>query len=248
MTDLLKEGPLPLYYQLKEIIVNGINSGQLKPGNKIASELDYTKKFNISRSTVRQAISELIIDGYLYRIRGKGTFVSPKKINEWSAEDLTSLTLGIEERGIKYKIAVLEHNVIEADDAIAMKLHIKNKSMLFELKRLTTLKNKNNEPLALSRLITPLKFYPDISNEDFSKESFHKTIKDKYKLEIVKADRYFEAINATQEDADMLNVPKGSPIMYCEIISFLKNNTPIELTYVKWVGSKSRFHVHLGEK
>ncbi|MCL5986240.1 MAG: GntR family transcriptional regulator [Actinobacteria bacterium] len=244
MIDLLKDVPVPLYHQLKEIIISKINSGELKAGKRIPSEQYYIENFNISRTTVRQAISDLIIEGYLYRVRGKGTYVSSSKINQWLAEDLTSLTWGMEKRGLGHETVVLKQNVITSDDTMALKLHIKNKSKLFNLERLILIKG---EPLALTKLLSPLKFFPDIINIDFSKESFHKTIYAKYNLKIVKADRYFEATIASKEDAEILKLPEGSPIMYVEVISYLSDSTPVEWAYAKFIGSRSRFHVRLGE-
>ena len=77
-----KDVPVPLYYQLKEIIREDIERGRLSPGRSIPSERELVDRYNISRMTVRQAISELVVEGYLYRQRGKGTFVAEPKIKQ----------------------------------------------------------------------------------------------------------------------------------------------------------------------
>ncbi len=69
----------PLYCQLRSIIIRKIESGEYREDEKISSELELCKEYNISRPTVRQAISELTNNGYLYKVRGKGTFVAKTK-------------------------------------------------------------------------------------------------------------------------------------------------------------------------
>lgn len=74
-----KNSPSPIYHQLEEEIKGAIQSLELVPGEMIPSEKEYTEKYGISRMTVRQAISNLVNGGYLYRQRGKGTFVAEQK-------------------------------------------------------------------------------------------------------------------------------------------------------------------------
>lgn len=76
-----KHSPLPIYYQLEQGIKEMIEKGQLQPGEMIPSEREWAEMYEISRMTVRQAINNLVNDGYLVRKRGKGTFVATKKLN-----------------------------------------------------------------------------------------------------------------------------------------------------------------------
>ena len=85
---LNKNTPIPLYYQLKQWIIEQIERGDLKPGDVIPSERELSEEFEISRMTVRQALTELVNEGKLVRERGKGTFVAEPKISQ----DLFRLT------------------------------------------------------------------------------------------------------------------------------------------------------------
>jgi GntR family transcriptional regulator len=73
---ILEEGPTPLYFQIKSIIKSKILSNELKEEDLLPSEAELSKEYNVSRGTVRQAFSELIKEGLIYRARGKGTFVT----------------------------------------------------------------------------------------------------------------------------------------------------------------------------
>ncbi|MEI6157324.1 MAG: GntR family transcriptional regulator, partial [Atribacterota bacterium] len=79
MTILDRKTPIPLYYQLIEMIRKQVETSVLSPGVTIPSERELSEKYHISRPTVRQAIQELVHEGLLYRERGKGTFVSKPK-------------------------------------------------------------------------------------------------------------------------------------------------------------------------
>jgi GntR family transcriptional regulator of arabinose operon len=73
---MIKEPDTPKYIRLKEFIKTGIQQGELKPGEKIPSENELASRFGISRHTVRQALGEMVNEGWLSRIQGSGTFVS----------------------------------------------------------------------------------------------------------------------------------------------------------------------------
>src|SRR3954447_21073705 len=88
MTESVKSGPLPRYYQLKEIIRERIRSGEWPTGSLIPSERELCERYGISRMTARQSITELVTEGLLYREQGKGTYVGRPKI----AQQLLRLT------------------------------------------------------------------------------------------------------------------------------------------------------------
>ena len=75
-TMVLDQGPTPLYYQLKNILKSRILSNELKGNQRLPTETELCVEYNVSRVTVRQALSELMKDGLIYRDRGRGTFVT----------------------------------------------------------------------------------------------------------------------------------------------------------------------------
>ncbi len=77
---LNKEIPIPLYYQLKEILLEEIK--QAAPGTSLPTELELCEQFDISRPTVRQAINELVVEGYLTRMKGKSTLLLNPKFSK----------------------------------------------------------------------------------------------------------------------------------------------------------------------
>ena len=74
--------PTPLYAQLKDSILKALQEGTLKPGDKLPTEEELCERFSISRPVIRQAYSELISDGIISRIKGKGSFIREKDVRE----------------------------------------------------------------------------------------------------------------------------------------------------------------------
>lgn len=81
-----KNSPVPIYHQLEEYIKQQIENGILLEEAVIPSEREFAEKFQISRMTVRQAINNLVSEGYLTRQKGRGTFVNKKRWNKNSRE------------------------------------------------------------------------------------------------------------------------------------------------------------------
>src|SRR5579883_2549368 len=86
MPTLERSNPLPLYYQLKEVLRQQIRSGHLEPHAAIPSEPELVASYHVSRATVRQAMNELVHEGLLYRQHGKGTFVCEPRIQQTLSE------------------------------------------------------------------------------------------------------------------------------------------------------------------
>src|SRR5436305_14643133 len=93
MPTLERSNPLPLYYQLKEVLKQQIQAGHLAPHTAIPSEPELVAQYHVSRATVRQALTELVHEGLLYRQHGRGTFVCEPRVQQ----DLSVLTSFSEE-------------------------------------------------------------------------------------------------------------------------------------------------------
>ncbi len=99
--------PVPLYYQLKEIIKEEIEEGKLKPGDPIPSERELSEKYGISRPTVRQALKELVYEGWLTREKGRGTFISKPKIDYGFIQHFTTFYDDMVKKVIHYVLLSL---------------------------------------------------------------------------------------------------------------------------------------------
>src|SRR5690625_4623961 len=113
-----KNSPLPIYYQLSEQIKRLIQTEQLLPGDLLPSEREYAERHNISRMTVRQAISNLVTEDLLCRKKGKGTYVAEKKF-EKNLHGLTIFTEDMQLRGYTASNQLISFQLTQADKPIA---------------------------------------------------------------------------------------------------------------------------------
>ncbi len=119
-----KDIPIPLYYQLKELILSEIKNGNYPGGSMIPTESEICSFFHISRTTVRQAITELVQEGHLYRVKSKGTFVAIKPINQDFIQKLESFDEQIRRSGSIPSTEILELSRRTADNKVAEKLNL----------------------------------------------------------------------------------------------------------------------------
>lgn len=104
---------MPLYFQLKEVLKEKIEKGIYKPDELIPSERELIDTYGISRTPVRQALNELVAEGFLRREHGRGTFVAPKKIDQMFLESLSSFGDEMEHKGLSFETKVLNKEIVE---------------------------------------------------------------------------------------------------------------------------------------
>lgn len=236
---LNKEIPIPLYYQLKEILLEEIK--QAAPGTSLPTELELCEQFDISRPTVRQAINELVVEGYLTRMKGKGTFIAEPKIQQDFLIVLKSFGEEMQEKGLVPTTKVLGVEKTVCDEKISAALNIPPGSGVIKL---TRLRFADNVPIVLVVTFLPLDKLPDILLKDFENDSLYHIIEKEYGYKIERAKRTLEARIATEE-ARLLEIKKGDPIQFIQTIAYLDDGTPIEFSLAEYRGDKSEFTFEL---
>ena len=136
---------IPLYVQLKEEILKNIKSGVWEEGSQIPTEKELMNQYKIGRATVREAISRLVNEGYIYKKHGIGTFVAGKR-PLIGFEPIISFTSSLEVRGIKSENIIEEEKIFIPDDKLMSILKWNNHNKCLYLKRL---RYANDLPLAI---------------------------------------------------------------------------------------------------
>ncbi|PLR85343.1 phosphonate metabolism transcriptional regulator PhnF [Bacillus canaveralius] len=221
-----KNSPIPIYHQLEEHLKSKIESGAIKADEAIPSEREYAERYQISRMTVRQALNNLVSDGYLYRQKGKGTFVNKKKV-EQRLHGLTSFTEDMIERGMKPSSKLLSFEIIAAGAETAHRLNIKENTPVYEIKRVRL---ADAAPMALETTYLPANLIKGLT-EEIINQSLYRYIEEKLSFTIHEATQQIEAAIAKDIEIKHLQIEKGAPILLIHRSSFLKDGTPFE--YVK---------------
>lgn len=242
MREMIEEGSIPLYQQLKNILKGQILSGVLKPGDRIPPEADLCRTYGVSRITVRQAIKSLVEEGFLYRKQGKGTFVTPPKLRR-RLPKLYSFSEDMMELGLQPSSRVLEQTVIEADEELIELLRLPPSNR--RVNKLVRVRIANNEPILIERTLVPVYLCPDLFKEDLEKGSLYAILREKYGLLLDHAYETYEVGKVRKEEAHSLSCRVGLPAFIIERFTYLKNEVPVELTRSVARGDRLRFTVKL---
>jgi GntR family transcriptional regulator len=237
-----KNKPIALYYQIEEILREKIFSGEIKEGEPIPTEEKLEKIFDVSRTTVRRAISNLERDGLLESKRAQGTFVKKKLFDE-PVLGIRSYTEEAIKQGYIPSSKILSLKNVKPNDEVKAALKIEDNDRVFVLKRLRYL---NNAPTAIDTTYIPVKLVPGLSKGDFKqtdkKQSLYYILENKYKLVLDEAEEIIDATITDPEESAILGLRSGSPINLRIRIIFLPDGMP--LTYMKSI-YRNRYKVRL---
>lgn len=233
-----KSTPIPMYYQLKKIILDMINDGRLKPGDMIPTEMELSEMYGISRTTTRQAILELVTEGQLYRVKSKGTFVAEKRV----VQDFTNVIRAshnlLQAQNVKTTTKVLDLSVERADDWISKMLQITEGEEVIHLRRLRYI---DDQPNVLADAYMPM-ICKDILETDMNRTGLYEFLDQKEETTAVRAVRELEAISADDTEAELLEIQPGDPIQLTTSVSYTKSGKPIEYSIAKFRGDRNVFH------
>jgi len=229
--------PLPLYYQIKNILKESITDGSYKPGDTIPTESELINTYQVSRATIRQAINSLVNEGYLYRERAKGTFVKCPPIERKFLGNLRCFSEEMSRKDIPHGTQVLEKTIEIPSPILREKLQLDYGDQVFKLKRLRTV---DNNPVLIVHSYIPYNFFIGIEKIDFNENSLYNTLEGKYGIKLSHGQRIIEPkIVDSEETMRLLKIEPGTCISYIESVIFDSNNQPIEFLKAELLGKIS---------
>ncbi|SDK27479.1 GntR family transcriptional regulator [Nonomuraea maritima] len=215
MAHIDPDSPVPKYFQLREILLDLIDSDELSIGAAIPSERELCQRFGLSRMTVRQAVDHLVSEGRLHRVPGKGTFVARPKIE--LALQLTSFTEDMRARGMIPGSRDLDRRIVRASAHLAKELGIPPGEEVHFIERLRT---ADGEPLSIERAHIPVKLAPDLASFDLSEKSLYELLETRYSLVMDAGELTIDGGIADPSDADLLKLPRGGAVLLLQRRSF----------------------------
>ncbi len=218
-----KSSPLPIYYQIEESIKRQIEEGELHPHDVLPSEREYAELLEISRMTVRQAINNLVNAGYLYRQKGRGTYVAEKKL-EQQLLGLTSFTEEMKARGMMPSSKLLSLELIPANEKIANQLHVTTNTLIYEIIRIRL---ADNMPMALETAYMSADLLKGLTAEILN-HSIYQYVEKHIGLKIGYAKQSFESTIASEVEMASLSIAKHSPILLIQRTTYLEDGRPLE--------------------
>jgi GntR family transcriptional regulator len=237
-----KASPVPYYYQLRQLLERAVAGGTLAPGEQIPTEASLCVRYEVSRTVVRQALSDLERTGLVTRLKGKGTFVSEPKVSEFVAQSLTSLHEDLSGRGERLQTKVLRLEVEPVSPHVAAMLQLPESEQIVLLERLRFLRG---EPLVVTTAYMPHSICAPILDLDMSDRSLFEAYEQELGLKLHRGSRAMEARAATTEVAHHLGVPEGAPVLVFSGVTYLEDGRPIEYFIGLHRGDRSRFETEL---
>jgi GntR family transcriptional regulator len=234
-----RDSRLPLYYQLKQWLVGQIEPGNWQPGDMLPTEQQLQEQHQLSRTTVRQALRELELDGLVTRYRGRGTFVAKPKVTH-SPEPHSSLTSHLFQQGMKPGWQVLSAKWIPASAAVAGQLRIESDTDVYCLRRLRL---ANDEPIGYHITYVSPNFADAIDETFLTEGGSLRYLRRQNHLEGSRADRILEAIPAGEEEAGLLGVEVGTPMLLIRRRVVSRAGQPIEDFRGVYRGDRFQYHV-----
>lgn len=198
-----------LYLQLFDILKKKIENKEWTSGIQIPTEDQLCKMFNVSRATVRNAVLELVRQGYLVRQQGKGTFVSNNYISEGLIMTTVFKKLWVEDES-QYSKEVLAKTVIMPIGDLSKELNIPENKHVIYVKALWYFQN---EPSILQESFIPFNICPQLIEEGLEKNSIIDLFEKKYSIKITKVLNYFDLLILDREIAQSLKVSEKSPAL-----------------------------------
>ncbi|MEO1166924.1 MAG: GntR family transcriptional regulator [Chloroflexota bacterium] len=239
---LKTDSPKPLYEQIKEYILYHIHTGEWTYNTRIPSERDLAEQFEVSRVTVGKAIKELVQLGHLNVQIGKGTYVSETPMKQ-QIETLTSFTEEMEIRGQATVSQVLSATVKVAPPDVVEVLDMPMGADIVELKRV---RHVGNRPMAIECASVIATLCPKILDKhDFSRESLYAVLREEYNVNLVSAEQTFEARAASEDEAELLGIDVGAPVLAIHRVTYDSMNRACEEVKSVYRGDRYKFRARL---
>ena len=242
MPTLERSNPLPLYYQLKEVLRQQIRAGHLAPHTAIPSEPELVARYRVSRATVRQALTELVNEGLLYRQHGKGTFVCEPRVQQTLSE-LTSLTEELKRRGKRPGGLLLIYELVRGTESIRQRLRLTDEEQIVRLERLRT---ADSTPIAYEIDYLP---YPRASGvyqraKEVAEGSLYQLMTSEGLSPYI-AEYAVTGEKASAREYELLQAQPDEPGLRFACTTFDQTGSPIEYSELFFPGTRFDFQVTL---
>jgi GntR family transcriptional regulator, nutrient-sensing system regulator len=211
----------PKYYAVKRHLLDFI--GSLEPGGAVPTERDLALQMQTSRTTVRQALGELVIEGRLVRRQGSGTYVAEPKIT-WPLY-LASFTEQVRASGFTPSAEVLGTRRIAASGELAQRLHVSSRAPVYKLERCRL---ADNWPIAVETSWLPAARFPGLTRLIRIHASLHAILASHYGITMRTGEEAIETAPATPREAGPLRVDVGTPMLVVSRQNFDPDGTPVE--------------------
>ncbi len=228
---------IPFYHQLKQILLQQIRHGELRPGQRLPTERELQERYELSRTTVRQAINELVGEGVLHRERGRGTFISKPKVRHGPQRPF-----GLS-AGAKPGWKVLGVHTVLPPDKVAKQLELAKGE---EALRIERLRLSDGEPIGLHRAYVPASLQLEFTERELVEgNSSLSYLAGKQGLSFSESHRVIQAVTSTSgRECKLLKTTKGAALLLVERTTISAQGKPVEFLRAIYRGDRFEYYIH----
>ncbi|KWI46533.1 GntR family transcriptional regulator [Burkholderia pseudomultivorans] len=233
--------PPPLYVQIKDTLRTRILDGTYAPHSRMPSEHALCAMFDVSRITVRQALGDLQKEGLLFKLHGKGTFVSKPKAFQ-NVTSLQGFAEAMSSMGYEIVNQLRSLSTVKADRHLATKLQVPEGAPLVEIHRVRLL---NREPVSLEQTWVPEALGKRLANADLATRDVFLILENDCGIPLGHADVSIDAILADDEIVEALRVEESSPVLRIERLTHDASGTPIDYEHLYFRGDAFQYRLRI---
>jgi len=237
-TSLNKYSHVPLYQQLVDKLAAQIRRGELRPGDRVPSEREIAERLNVSRTTARLAVEELVASGLVYREQGRGTFVAASARN--SVLGFASFSEDIRARGLKPGSRILAQELIDGDEAIHELLNLPPGEKVL---RLVRLRLADSKPVAIQTAWLPARIVPGLEKRDLTNQSLFTILRQEYYIYPAWTEAELEAVEAEPPQAHLLGIAAGDPVLVVRGLTYTDSFQVVESVETVYRGAGLTLHI-----
>jgi len=217
----------PLYQQIKGLILQSLEAGEWKPGESIPSEMDLASRFRVSQGTVRKAIDELAAENLVVRRQGKGTFVATHSEQHVRYRFLKLVPDGGGREGPAQR-SILECRRVRASAEVARALQLRTGDAVLQVRRVLSF---GGVPTILEDLSLPGTTFKGLSADQLAAHQgpTYALFELEFGVRMVRAEEKIRAVGADAQQAGLLALRAGAPLLSVERLSYTYNDVPMEL-------------------
>ncbi|HEX6507914.1 MAG TPA: GntR family transcriptional regulator [Chloroflexota bacterium] len=240
--QIRRDVPIPYYYQLIQVLQDAIERGVWPADTLIPSEHELCATYGVSRTVVRQALGELADHGVLYRVKGRGTFVAPRKVEEHFVQRTHGFYFDMTSRGHTVETRVIGREIVLPPPRVRDQLQLDDQEHTITFKRVRSV---DGAVLLYVQSYLPLQLCPALADVDLSNGSLYEELQELCGLTVATGTRFVEAIPARAPITTLLNVGRGTPLLKIESVSFLSDGRPLEY-YEAWHrGDRTKIEIEI---
>lgn len=230
--------PVPLYFQLKNIILEDIKNRCFSVGDAIPTENELVNYYHISRSTVRQAIAALVQEGWLTRQASKGTFVTSPKTGSNSIRSFEPFYQQIQRLGQTPRTELLDLSVVAPPREIAEKMRLEKDQKVISMFRR---RFADDTPMVTLQNYIPYDLCAFILSYDFRTHSLYELLSSNPATKIRSTQTVVSASSASSQDMSLLHVPQYAPMLYFHNIAVTENDIVVDYAFSHYRGDLNQF-------